>query len=171
MHYSYLQIKHFFSCLSRSCSLDKPTICQYTCAQGPYQLHLISSIYKILHDALPFDLDGRASYRPIPFPCWERICTSLSKSFRCMVQRETNVKIVMFWYKTPEVLNRQDSSISPWCCSTSIGPLFHIFWQCPLIQPFLAKLMFLLQNIMRISLPLDLLGLPFSIMKKKKKTR
>lgn len=44
----YLQTRHFFHSQSSLLTLDKPTPFEYLCAQGPQQLHLISSIHHIL---------------------------------------------------------------------------------------------------------------------------
>lgn len=74
----------------------------------------------------------------------------------------------MLWYKTPEVIDKYDSSIPAhcWHCGTCTGSLFHIFWQCSMVQPFWHEVMQLIQRVVDVSLPLDplhyLLGLPFS---------
>lgn len=39
--------------------------------------------------------------KSIPLACWDNIWTSKSKSSRCVVHRETTVKILMFMYRTP----------------------------------------------------------------------
>lgn len=110
--------------------------------------------------------------RPISTQLWDRIWSSTFKSSKC-VQRETSTKILMFWYKTPEVLHKYDPSIPAhcWYCGTDVGSLFHIFWQCSMIQPFWHEVMLLIQRMADVSLPLDplyyLLGLPFSGIAKK----
>lgn len=51
LFYSYLQIRHYFASKSSTLSLDRPTLFELLCAQGPYQTHLITDIYKFLHNA------------------------------------------------------------------------------------------------------------------------
>lgn len=45
--YFYLQVKHFHS-LPAYLTLEGSTKFEAVCAQGPYQLHLVASIYRIL---------------------------------------------------------------------------------------------------------------------------
>lgn len=49
--YFYIQVKHFFQSMSPFLTIDKPTPFEHICADGPHQLHLVSSIYHILHEA------------------------------------------------------------------------------------------------------------------------
>lgn len=115
--FSYLQIKLFFFCSkSSSLSLEKPTACKLLCAQGPCQPGLISSIYKILHESTPLrDVShtymqkwSKIIQTPLSLPQWQRIWDSISKASRCMEQRDTAYKILLFWYRTPEVLYTYD---------------------------------------------------------------
>lgn len=171
----------FFHSLTLLLTLDNTTPFEYLCAQSPHQLHLISSIHHILHESTPLTETTHLYMRrwahligrPISSQLWDRIWSSTFKSSKCVLQRETSIKILMFWYKTPEVIHKYDSSISAkcWCCGTGVGSLFHIFWQCPMIQPLWHEVMILIQKVVDVSLPLDplhyLLGLPFSGITKK----
>lgn len=114
LFYSYLQIKHFFfSAKCPSLSLDKPTGFELMCVQRPYEPHLISAIYKILHEATPLT-ESSHSYmsrrshtlqQSISLSDWDKIWESASKVSRCVAQRETAFKILIFWYRTPDFLN------------------------------------------------------------------
>lgn len=86
LFYSYLHFKHFFLSKSQSLSLDKPSTFELLCAKGPYQTHLISSIYKYLLDTLLLT-DSHHLYiqkwsqitqRPILLPQWQNIWESIS---------------------------------------------------------------------------------------------
>ena len=72
----------------------------------------------------------------------------------------------MFWYKTTDGIHKYNSSVSPHCWRCSSGSLFHIFWQCSLIQPIWQEVRLLTQEVIEVSLPFDplnfLLGLPLS---------
>lgn len=105
-----------------------------------------------------------------PIQIWDKIWSFqglVSKSSKCVTQRETSMKILMFWYRTPDVIHKYVPSVSPrcWHCGTDTGSLFHIFWQCSMIQPFWGEVRLLIQKVLDKSLPLDplhyLLGLPF----------
>lgn len=165
LFYSYLQFKHYFASKSSNLALNKPTSFELLCAQDPYQTCLISDIYRSLHDATPL-IDKYHSYmqkwsqlikRPIPLPLWQNICVE---------QRETTYKI-FFWYRTAEIIHRYDPK-TPWVCwrcQGDIGLHFHIFGECPLIQPFWSFIQVHLHKLLTNNLPLDpdyyLIGLPF----------
>ncbi|PIO11108.1 hypothetical protein AB205_0076050, partial [Aquarana catesbeiana] len=105
----YLQVRHFFHSKSPSLTLDKPTTFEHLCAQGPNQLHLISCIYRILHEPTPITETlhhymckwSQLVGRPVTIQMWDRIWSSTFKSSKCVTQRETTIKILMFWYRTP----------------------------------------------------------------------
>lgn len=169
-----LQLNTFFI-LSASLTLDRPTKFEYLCVQRPYQLHLVSSIYHILHKAtLPKGIlilicinENMYSSDLSPRNFGKRSASASAFKFsKCMVQRETALKILMFWYRTPEVVNHQDSSFSAlcWHCGLEVGSQFHIFWQCPWIWPFWTDVMLLLQKscLSRWILPL-FIGSSFSL--------
>lgn len=123
--------------------MDKPTPFELLCAQGPYRTHLISDIYRYLHDVLPLASTqhpymqkwSQVIQRPILLPQWQKIWEAGSKS-RCVAHRETAYKILFFWYSTPEVLHRYDPKVPRVClrCLGDIGSHFHIFWECPIIH-------------------------------------
>lgn len=105
--------------------------------------------------------------RPISSQMWDRIWSSTFKYSRCVLHRETSIRVLMFWYKTPKVFHKFDpsSSANCWHYGSEIGSLFHIFWQCSMIQPFWHEVMLLIQKVVDVSLLLDtlnyFLGLPF----------
>lgn len=97
--------------------------------------------------------------RPIFLPQWQKIWETVSKSSRCIEQRETVYKIIFFWYRTPAVLHKYDPKVPLvcWRCQDNIGSLFHIFWDCPIIQPFWSSIQAHLQAFFKMNLPLDLI--------------
>lgn len=110
MFYSYLHFKHYLATLSPSLTLPKPIAFELICSQGPHQLYLISVIYQLLHEASPLTGDLHTYMRkwshivqqPITLSCWDKILSSTSKVSRCVAQRETAFKVLLFWYRTPE---------------------------------------------------------------------
>lgn len=110
---------------------------------------------------------SRILQRPISLLDWGKIWESASKFSRCVVQKETAIKILLFWYRTPDLLHARNPTTSNicWRCSESIGSHFHIFWDCPLIGPYWTKIQDLLQTLLSTPIPLNpmhfLLRLPF----------
>lgn len=110
-------------------------------------------------------------------PQWGRIWNSTSKISRCVVQRATAFQILLFWYRTPEILHRFNPSLSPlcWRCGKTRVTHYHIFWQCELITSFWTMAMSLLQRLFESPLPLNplhlLLGLPFPGLGEKQQLR
>lgn len=153
---------------SPTLTLNVPTPFEHLCAEGPHQLHLISFIYHILHEFTKILPDAHLYMRKWnillgrPIPIW----ISTFKSSKCVVQKEIAMKILMFWYRTPERIHHINPSLSSrcWRCCTETGSHFHIFWTCSLIQAFWLEVMQTLQNVTDLTLPLDpihyLLGLP-----------
>lgn len=71
------------------------------------------------------------------------------------VQKEITLKVVMFQYKTPEVLYAHNPMISGlcWRFSCEIGSEYNIFWQCSHIQLFWASVMFI-HKVLKMPVPL-----------------
>lgn len=128
--YSFLQIKDFFTTRTPQTTLDIPTDFELLCSRGPYESHLFSYIYKILH-ATPSITEQSHSYmwkwshilhRLISLDEWRKIWDVTSKVSRCVAQKKTAYKILMFWYRTLEFLMTQKLTLSGqcWRCSSSL---------------------------------------------------
>ncbi|CAI9588980.1 unnamed protein product [Staurois parvus] len=136
--YIYLQICHFFSTLSPSLTLGKPTPFERLCMQGPHQRGIISNTYKLLLDAPSLSNDthlymcrwSQFVQCDIDLLTWKKIWENASRSSVCVVFKENIYKIMMLWYKTPEVLHAYNASPACWCCGGDLGSLYHIFWTC-----------------------------------------
>ena len=104
LFYSFLQIRHFFTSLSPLLTLSVPTDFELLCSRGPHELHQISTIYKILHSASPLSENTHLYMRkwshilgkPISLRDWRRIWDATSRVSRCVGQKETAYKILMF---------------------------------------------------------------------------
>lgn len=183
LFYSYLQIRHFFTTKSPTLTLDKPIDFKMLCAKGPYEPQLISTIYKILHEATPLKVDSHHYMRrwsqilqyDIFLLAWDCIWESTSKISRCVTHKESTYKILLFWYRTPKCLHAYNPTISKlcWRCNKAVGSHFHIFWECPLVTQFWAQIQTLLEKLLEVPIPLNpmhlILGLPFSGIHKTKR--
>lgn len=95
----YLQVRHLFHSHSPLLTLDKPITFEYLCAQGPQQLHIISSIHHILHESTPLTETTRLYMRrwtqligrPIPLQLWDRMWSSIFKSSKCVRMYVRNI--------------------------------------------------------------------------------
>lgn len=164
LFYSFLQIKHFFITRTPQITLDVPTEFEMLCSRGPHQ---VSTIYKILHMASPISKHSHSYmkrwslilHRPISLVEWGKIWDANSKVSRCVVQRETAYKILMFWYRTPEFLAAHKLSPHSYCwrCSSYLGTHYHIFWECSIITPFWSQVHGLLEKVLEIPIPIHLL--------------
>lgn len=111
-------------------------------------------IYKILHDS-----ESTHTYlkkwshilqQPISLEDWGKIWESTSRTSRCVVQKETALKILLFWYRTPDFLHARNPEASSlcWRYQVSTGTRFHIFWEYPVISLFWVQIQDLLQNLL-----------------------
>lgn len=174
LFYSYLQFRHFFATKSPTLSLDKPSDFEMLCAKGPYEPQLISTIYRILHEANPLKVDSHhymKKWTPllqhdISLLDWESIWESTSRISRCVAHKESAYKILLSWYKTPERLHACNSTTSKMCwrCNKAVGSQYHILWECPLVTQFWAQIQTVLQKLLGVPIPLNpmhyILGLP-----------
>lgn len=172
--YAYLQFRHFFTSKAPALSLDKPTNFEILCANGPYEPHLISTIYTILHEVKPLKIDShhymkrwsQTLQHDITLLDWENIWESTAKISRCVAHKESTYKILLFWYKTPERLHKYNPTTSNMCwrCNKAVDSHFHFFWECPLVTQFWAQIQKVLEKLMGVSIPLNpmhyILGLP-----------
>lgn len=153
-----------------------PTEFELLCSKGPYEPHLILSIYKILHTAPPLIEHSHAYMRkwsrvlqwPISLGDWGKIWGSTSKVSRYVAQKETAYKILMFCYRIPDFLlaRKLTPSGQCWRCGLSLGTHYHMFWECLALTSFWTQVHNLLEKILDIPIPLNhihlLLGLPYT---------
>lgn len=69
---------------------------------------------------------------------WEHISMIAHKGSLNVSIQENNYKILMRWYRTPVIIHKYYPTLSDkcWRCTIEVGTLEHIWWSCPLIQPF-----------------------------------
>lgn len=80
---------------------------------------------------------------------WENIYTYIHKGSVNVSVQENGFKVLSRWYKTPSRLHKISPTITPncWRCSERDGSLLHIWWSCPLIQPFWKEVQRIIINI------------------------
>ncbi|CAH2246010.1 Hypothetical predicted protein [Pelobates cultripes] len=94
--------------------------------------------YTPLAEASPAIQWGRELGTDLTNQQWEDLVTSPRKLIKSATLIEQHMKMVYRWYLVPEKLHKLYPSSSPecWRCTKHIGTTVHVWWHCPLIQPF-----------------------------------
>uniref|UniRef100_A0A8C5Q5Y4 Reverse transcriptase domain-containing protein n=1 Tax=Leptobrachium leishanense TaxID=445787 RepID=A0A8C5Q5Y4_9ANUR len=147
--FHYAQIRHYFDGIPQQHQLGRPLwtferICHST---GPLS-HGLSLLYTLLRDATP----------AIPPPYmgkwesvlnitlsddqWSKICELTHHCSTSSKLQETAYKVLSFWYRTPDIINRYDPQVPAlcWRCNDALGDMLHIWWECQIIRPFWARI-------------------------------
>lgn len=146
--WAYLQLKHYLdNPASREKLTKPPTVFESLCLGPPPQRHMISTLYasmfrdsrKILQTEYEF---WKTQLNiEIPEASWELIHLYIHKGSLNVNTQENGYKIKTQWYKTPEILHNFIPSVSDrcWRCGQERGTFFHVWWECPQIQPYWRK--------------------------------
>lgn len=164
-HYSYMQLCSYMHRSLSSTMASLPTAFERISKVGSSTRGLISSIYRILLNPTP-DTPPRHSYmdrwavclnRTIPPKTWQMIWRRATKTSQCITYRESQIKLMMFWYHTPTLLHKLNPEISDlcWRCARDRGSQFHIFWDCSKIQPYWVMVNALIFEVLGIRFPLE----------------
>lgn len=72
---------------------------------------------------------------------WDSVHLYIHKGSLNVHTQENGYKIKTRWYKTPEVLHKFIPTVSDrcWRCEQELGTFLHIWWKCPMIQPYWRK--------------------------------
>lgn len=70
------------------------------------------------------------------------------KSSLCSKIQETNYKILMRWYRTPDLLHTffPEATDICWQCQKEKGTMLHIFWTCPGIKTYWTEVRRIVQK-------------------------
>lgn len=117
------------------------------CSTADPQQHVISTIYGLLGEHISPNAGKacRAWVRylaiDIPLEGWEHTVHTTHKSSVNVSTQKTNYKLLYRWYRTPTLLHNFDPTRfnQCWRCRQKVGTLLHIWWECPLLQPFRTK--------------------------------
>ena len=114
------------------------------CVSNSPQRHLISKTYSLLFSDVDLEMDEKVQYWErvldihISTNEWRHIFTFIHKGSLNVLTQENGYKIYSKWYRTPHVIHKFSPSTSPtcWRCKSALGTLIHIWWECPIVQPF-----------------------------------
>lgn len=154
--YKYLQVRHFLQS-SRQSSLWHRDLTQFEslCTSTEPQGHLISVNYSLLfsghkvkEDKIIQQWEKELTLDLTPTE-WEHIFTLMHKGSINVTTQENRYKLFSKWYRTPDKIHHFHPSVPPtcWRCNASRGTLLHIWWECPLIQPFWSEIHQLISQI------------------------
>lgn len=88
---------------------------------------------------------------------WHLAATWTARTSRNESHWETSIKLIHHWHYTPEALSHiySFSSRNCWRSCGVNGSHFHIWWACPLLQPYWQWVIQLIAAISRIPTPMD----------------
>lgn len=80
---------------------------------------------------------------------WSKALYYAYHASACANHREQYQKLLTRWYFNPLRLAKAYDSASPLCWRScgSVGSLLHIFWSCPVLQPFWAAVLALITSL------------------------
>lgn len=125
--------------------------------------HLVSVIYSLvcatpLADKTSFQLSWEKELEcTISLEDWSKSFLLAHKSTVSSKAQELNFKILSRWYRVPSLLHAiyPNTSHLSWRCNGAEGTMTHIWWGCPVIQPFWTKVIDVVQKITGIKLASD----------------
>lgn len=146
--FKFLQIRHFLN-NARPISqwFRDLTPFESLCTSTPPQRHVISEVYSLLFsncdpktNAINQKWETELGLA-ITTEEWENIYEHIHKGSINVSAQENSYKLYSRWYRTPDIIHRYHSSVSPicWRCNVEVGSLLHIWWNCPRIKPFWEK--------------------------------
>lgn len=143
--WTYIQLRHFFQTSAHTTKMSWPlTPFEHICSKADPQQHVISTVYGLLGEHTPLNTDKacRAWERDlavdISLEGWECIFHVIHKGLVNVSTQETNYKRMSRWYRTPALIHKFDPTCPNrcWRCQQEVGTLLHVWWECPLLQPF-----------------------------------
>ncbi|MEE6504603.1 hypothetical protein FKM82_005263 [Ascaphus truei] len=144
---------------------EYPTLTTFEllCEDKSYQKGFISDIYNILmrstsptqHDyMLRWSADLNVD---IERETWEEIWQAASETSLCTTIKENIYKIMFGWYLTPARLNQIYPLASDQCwrgCGNR-GDMAHIWWTCPEIVKYWARVQILIKEVTGLEIPIE----------------
>lgn len=125
--------------------------------------HLISAIYNLICDTPPtvktsFQISWEKELdRTISLEDWSKSFLLTHKSTISSKAQELHFKVLSRWYRVPSLLHAiyPNTSHLCWRCNGAEGTMTHIWWGCPVLQPFWIKVIDVIQKITGIQLAND----------------
>uniref|UniRef100_A0A8C5LLZ2 Reverse transcriptase domain-containing protein n=1 Tax=Leptobrachium leishanense TaxID=445787 RepID=A0A8C5LLZ2_9ANUR len=142
--FNYHQIQSYLRSLRAGFSLTRPL----TPFEQYFQLGIpldrsVSTLYRLLLGRSEETPAFRERWntligRNITDAEWTDTFTLVHKGTNSLKCAENAYKILTFWYRTPDRLQRMFPLHDPqcWRCKTALGDFMHIWWDCPMIQTF-----------------------------------
>lgn len=160
--FQYLQLRHCIeSWLKKSPLPRQLTAFEQICYLNFHKRGTVSTLYRSL--GLPQSLSPPPYARkwekdlgvPLPQANWKASWESIAHSSYNITTLETNYKILLRWYLTPDRVAKFDPSQPDTCfrgCPEK-GTFFHTWWTCKVAQAFWKKTLLLVHRLLRINLP------------------
>lgn len=126
---------------------------EHLCNQPDPQKHLISSLYSLLVSKVKPNTDIHRSWETDLYIAlsndWESVWEHTHKGSVNVSAQENRFKIYSSWYRTPDKLHKIFPSVPSMCwrCMSNSGTLLHVWWDCPVLQPFWKEIHSLISQI------------------------
>lgn len=160
-----IQLRHFLMSIPNPQRFNNPlTTFEELCATEDTLPKVLSLMYSLLISpaedmTLNFiskwekDLDRTFTSAQV-----QRIIMFTSKSSICTKMQETNYKLLTRWYLTQHALHIRypETSEICWRCLRHRGTILHVFWSCPKLTFFWAKIREIIQKFTEYRIPNDL---------------
>ena len=114
------------------------------CSSKSPQRHIILMLYASMYKAPFVSMQAEQTSwetrlgRTVGMKDWEKIYWFIFKGSLSVNIQESGYKIRTRWYRTPDVVHKFSPSVPDrcWRCGKALGTFLHIWWECPLIQPY-----------------------------------
>lgn len=140
----YFQIQHFLSTRTHKANYSRPLTAFETLFDiTSTRRHLISTLYGLFFQEYLANTDvaSKAWEKELDIYLeeedWEAVNALVHSGSACVSAQENGYKRRSRWYRTHSLLHKIYSSVSDrcWYCGVKEGTS-HLWWSCPLLQPF-----------------------------------
>uniref|UniRef100_A0A8C5PW05 Reverse transcriptase domain-containing protein n=1 Tax=Leptobrachium leishanense TaxID=445787 RepID=A0A8C5PW05_9ANUR len=138
------QIKSFLQSLNAGFSLTRPLLpFENFYRMGIPLARSISTLYRLLQDSIADPPQFQSTWHDIlgdsfSDETWSMTYALSHRGSPWLKCAENAYKILTLWYWTPERIHRFQPTSDPlcWRCGSDVGSFLHIWWACPLLNPF-----------------------------------
>lgn len=162
--WTYFQCRSFLNRTQRKQNFNRPLTELESVCQTEEPISKVTSLaYRWIQDGEDKgEGDLRESWSralgiPLTTSQWMKACVFAHKCSLSTKTQETAYKLLTQWYATPVKLHSwfPDHSDTCWRCNSDKGSLLHIWWQCPILNTFWAKVREMIYLITETKLKLD----------------
>ena len=157
--FKFFQIRHFLNSTPSTSKWHRAlTPFEHLCSHTTPQRHLIAFLYSLLISTAKPNTDIHRLWEAdlsivLSDEEWEKVWTHILKGSVNVSTQEDRFKLYSRWYRTPDKIHKIFPAVPStcWRCNSDTGSLLHIWWTCPLIQPYWREVHRLISQITTFS--------------------